>query len=403
MSGKPLSNNILLKRKELAKITALDYLKNNNRFPNQLEISEKNGFPFGMRASTILKHFGNLQNFEIFCGYYRSDIKTKLRETVVAEAINHFNTFGKFPIGEKFNNSNGFSAHKDTVCSLFGSWIDFRNHCAIVQPGINTKKYIRKKISSNKEMKSWLLTMINKDENGCWNWTGLTHYGYGTTMFNGKHMGVHRLSYMLWVGNIDKNKLIRHRCNNRVCCNPKHLIPGTYSENQKDRAKIGKAGNYKCTKQLVKRPRGLYGTNFIDWVMTVVNRDSNGCMLYPKIDSCGYANSQINGKTMRIHRYIYCIINNENYNDRSFLVRHLCNNSGCVNPKHLLKGSQSDNTKDSRSYHRGYKLTKKKSEEIRSSWYTTNLTKTEFDILWSKKLNVSSGTIRNARLKKSWV
>jgi hypothetical protein len=73
----------------------------------------------------------------------------------------------------------------------------------------------------------------------CWNWTGyLNHNGYGLITINGKTHRVHRLIYQKLCGPIPEDKpCILHRCDNRKCCNPKHLYAGTLQDNAIDRSK----------------------------------------------------------------------------------------------------------------------------------------------------------------------
>lgn len=73
----------------------------------------------------------------------------------------------------------------------------------------------------------------------CWPWIGgCTKWGYGQfrMLINGifTHYSAHRLAYELTYGYILDGLLICHRCDNRHCCRPAHLSPGTHSDNTRD-------------------------------------------------------------------------------------------------------------------------------------------------------------------------
>lgn len=78
---------------------------------------------------------------------------------------------------------------------------------------------------------------IKKRKSGCWEWTGYTNNnGYGVVRDYGRgNQLVHRAMYAWYNGEFDPEKWVLHTCDNRKCCNPKHLYLGTAVENAKDR------------------------------------------------------------------------------------------------------------------------------------------------------------------------
>lgn len=74
--------------------------------------------------------------------------------------------------------------------------------------------------------------------------------------------------------------------------------------------------------------------------------DSNGCFLcisHAK-RSDGYISYQFNGKMVPLHRYMYeeCFGKVPD----GFVVMHKCDVRDCVNPEHLMVGTQADNIRD---------------------------------------------------------
>lgn len=87
--------------------------------------------------------------------------------------------------------------------------------------------------------KEFLLSRVSITD--CWEWQGYvgTH-GYGVLP---DHTLAHRAFYEFFVGPIKQPLIICHKCDNRLCCNPEHLIPGTHSDNTRDAFAKGRMHN----------------------------------------------------------------------------------------------------------------------------------------------------------------
>lgn len=67
----------------------------------------------------------------------------------------------------------------------------------------------------------------------CWEWVG-THW-YGSFFHRGHNLRAHRIAWALEHGcQVPEGMVLRHLCNNKPCCNPAHLKPGTQSDNMRD-------------------------------------------------------------------------------------------------------------------------------------------------------------------------
>lgn len=103
-----------------------------------------------------------------------------------------------------------------------------------------------------------------KKTKSCWIFTGLLlDNGYGHIKIGGVDWAVHRLSYVLHNGAIDRGMCVLHKCDVRSCVNPKHLYLGTHKDNASDRVVRGRSnsprgsdvGTSKLTEKDVNRIR----------------------------------------------------------------------------------------------------------------------------------------------------
>lgn len=92
-------------------------------------------------------------------------------------------------------------------------------------------------------IKERLMRGIKKNKiSGCWEWQkGLFSNGYGQISINGHGVGVHRISYSEFIGEIPKELQVLHECDNPICINPDHLFLGTQQDNMTDMVGKGRS------------------------------------------------------------------------------------------------------------------------------------------------------------------
>ena len=123
----------------------------------------------------------------------------------------------------------------------------------------------------------------------------------------------------------------------------------------------------------------------------------------------GYTMCKHNGHTRLLHRHVYCAFNDVPWESIvGLVVRHTCDNPRCVNPHHLLIGTNKDNTADMVNRNRQakgighgrHKLTSDQVIYIRTHCKPRD---PQYSVLLlSKKFNVSTTAIRLARDGTNW-
>lgn len=115
--------------------------------------------------------------------------------------------------------------------------------------------------NKNKEIspKRFWARVNKKHSDECWEWMGCKNKsGYGSARHNGVVSRAHRIAYKLHYGDITSGMYIMHLCDNRGCCNPKHLREGTQKENVLDCVNKGRMKGQVLNQKLVDKIRYMY-------------------------------------------------------------------------------------------------------------------------------------------------
>lgn len=104
----------------------------------------------------------------------------------------------------------------------------------------------------------WKKVQIGEPDQ-CWPFMGKPFSsGYGQITFNGRNRRTHQVAYELTKGPLN-GMMVLHTCDNRICCNPRHLYLGTHQKNMDDmvaRARQAKAEKHGRQTQPGRTARG---------------------------------------------------------------------------------------------------------------------------------------------------
>jgi HNH endonuclease len=137
----------------------------------------------------------------------------------------------------------------------------------------------------------------------------------------------------------------------------------------------------------------------IDLIKRTIRDPDTGCMLWQGAKSRGYGVVERAGVNRLVHRLVVNA-------PRGTVVRHTCDNPGCINPEHLLIGTQSQNVADAVSrgrVARGRRLPQAKLTEtdvaaIREEYRALSVTQQDL----AERYGVHQVTISRAITGKDW-
>lgn len=105
----------------------------------------------------------------------------------------------------------------------YGSFVRTEEHRSNPKVKANCSK-IGKMNATPFRNRFWLHIVLPKDtDNECWEWNGSTSNGRPYYNFGDSKDSVYREIYRQFVGQIEEENVIHHKCFNMGCCNPNHL------------------------------------------------------------------------------------------------------------------------------------------------------------------------------------
>lgn len=125
----------------------------------------------------------------------------------------------------------------------------------------------------------------------------------------------------------------------------------------------------------------------------------SGCFVWTGTKNSGnYGLITFNGSQVLAHRFVYMMMH-PSENISSKVIMHTCDNPSCVNPEHLISGTQSENMLDCSSKgrygsHRTSKLTEDQVREIKYSLLPPRF--------YCQKYSVGKSTISAIRTGTTW-
>lgn len=240
-----------------------------------------------------------------------------------------------------------------------------------------------------------------KGKKDCWLWKrALKAGGFGAVRINKRSLSAHRVAYELAYGAIPAGMCVIQTCGAPHCCNPMHLYMG--SKTDTDRMMREEIIRDDVRWQNRKMPS--IEERF--WARTD-KKSKDECWLWQAMRTkYGYGViSNGEGFKVRAHRYSWELHNNLKI-PKGMVIRHTCDNPPCVNPGHLLLGTQGENVQDMVDRRRQQKgeghahsrLTKREVDKIRMLHSSGGYKQKDL----AKAFGVSPSAISMILNKKRW-
>ena len=128
------------------------------------------------------------------------------------------------------------------------------------------------------------------EETGCWNWTRAKHVqGYGMMRHGGNMKTPQRIMAieMNLFDDINFYTRIGNSCNNKLCCNPDHIVSMTHTEvNYKRYDRLGTGGKFEGIEEQVRNEYNDMKSNKIPRIINILAKkyDCHPTMIYRAID-----------------------------------------------------------------------------------------------------------------------
>lgn len=99
------------------------------------------------------------------------------------------------------------------------------------------------------------INMMQGNTEVCWPWTGSLNASDGRpyVTINGIRRPAYVWTVIFTTGQLPDGRVVRHKCDNPVCCNPMHLEWGTQQENMEDMKERERHGLPAIVKNAMKK------------------------------------------------------------------------------------------------------------------------------------------------------